>query len=324
MWTSTLHLVFGNAIIGVIEGILLGALFKTSKVKAVLVLIIANYTSAWVGGFAVTQTLPSLIDFTLCNIKFWFLVFVVTSFLLTLLLELPFVWGILRNQKCSLRKAFKATTLIHGVSYTVLFVLYWSASGTSIMTQLQVVSPNEIKLPTPFNLYYITPKGDDVLGMNLNTPNSIKHVAKIAPPYKNSPLYVRVRATSGYDLVIPHPIQTIKDPSEDLLILENFSTQSINPLTDTTQVPSLIKESDWTFYTGFWAIEGISGQNKKTGERFKFSLELPFVKWYVSDAAQITEEHIILLLGGDQICLIHLPSKRIALITRGSSPIVAL
>ena len=42
MWASMLHLVFGNAIIGLIEGLLLARLFKCSKRKSILTLIAAN------------------------------------------------------------------------------------------------------------------------------------------------------------------------------------------------------------------------------------------------------------------------------------------
>ena len=51
MWAGTLHLVFGNIIIGVVEGIILARIFKLEKKKLIGLLILANYFSAWIGGF---------------------------------------------------------------------------------------------------------------------------------------------------------------------------------------------------------------------------------------------------------------------------------
>ena len=50
MWAGMLHLFIGNAFIGLLEGILLIKLFKAPKMKAVGLMILANYFSAWIGG----------------------------------------------------------------------------------------------------------------------------------------------------------------------------------------------------------------------------------------------------------------------------------
>jgi hypothetical protein len=51
MWAGMLHMVFGNALIGMGEGTLLAWLFSLPKGKCISVMIFANYASAWVGGF---------------------------------------------------------------------------------------------------------------------------------------------------------------------------------------------------------------------------------------------------------------------------------
>jgi len=47
IWAQMLHLVFGNILIGLIEGLLLSKFYKTSKWKSILIMILANYASAW-------------------------------------------------------------------------------------------------------------------------------------------------------------------------------------------------------------------------------------------------------------------------------------
>src|SRR5262249_284540 len=49
MWASAAHLVLGNAIIGLLEGLLLSGLFKLRAARAIGLMIAANYFSAWVG-----------------------------------------------------------------------------------------------------------------------------------------------------------------------------------------------------------------------------------------------------------------------------------
>ena len=48
MWAGMFHLIFGNLLIGIFEGILLAKIFHLSKLKCIGLLILANYFSAWV------------------------------------------------------------------------------------------------------------------------------------------------------------------------------------------------------------------------------------------------------------------------------------
>ena len=52
-----LHLVFGNAFIGIGEGLLLAWLFSVPTGKSVAVMILANYASAWLGGLFIRGAL---------------------------------------------------------------------------------------------------------------------------------------------------------------------------------------------------------------------------------------------------------------------------
>ncbi|MBR6464107.1 MAG: hypothetical protein IKS81_02315, partial [Verrucomicrobia bacterium] len=50
MWATLLHLFIGNLLIGIFEGYLLAKFFKLSKLRSIILLIIANYISMWLGG----------------------------------------------------------------------------------------------------------------------------------------------------------------------------------------------------------------------------------------------------------------------------------
>src|SRR5262245_60705590 len=52
MWAGMLHLAFGNLLIGIGEGYLLSRWFSVPERRGAI-MILANYFSAWVGGFVV-------------------------------------------------------------------------------------------------------------------------------------------------------------------------------------------------------------------------------------------------------------------------------
>jgi hypothetical protein len=114
-------------------------LFKCSKAKSIVLLIAANYASAWVGGLLVESHFGLIRDVTIENIRLWLATFIAVAFAATLLIEFPFFWLTLRPRAHALRAALIATPAIHGISYGLLLGWYSMASATSMMTQLAVL-----------------------------------------------------------------------------------------------------------------------------------------------------------------------------------------
>lgn len=336
IWASILHLLFGNALIGVFEGFLLHGVFKIPKSKTIPLLIAANYASAWVGGLLVTRYFASLADLTIENIQWSFWCFVLIAFVLTLLIELPFFRFALRNAERPWRQSMIATVAIHSISYALLLSWYWNASGTSMLTRMDVVAPESLAIPEPYALYYISRDGKQVLRANLANAGSTEVIADVEAHDQHDRLFVRPGEDSGFDLFL---LQDAYDQAatRKSRILANFSERapidlrmraggSIKPSGTASNMgytPVIAMESDWKYYTGFWAVEGIRGENQKTGEKLRYSLETPFASWRMRNATHIAGDLVVLQLGEDQICLMHPPSHRIALIARGKGPIVA-
>jgi len=84
---------------------------------------------------------------------------------------------------------------------------------------------------------------------------------------------------------------------------------------------SLTENSDWEFRTGFWPVEGVTGENKRTGQRIHRSLQTPFVAWVVRNSVHLEGDFLLAQVGNDQIVIFHLPSDRVALVTRGKGPL---
>jgi hypothetical protein len=147
MWATMLHLAIGNALIGVFEGLLLAWLFSLKKAKAVGLLIAANYVSAWAGGLLLRAVVVPHLHIHLNNGWRWFWVMVVTTYLLTLVMEWPFVALPLRDRADWLRASVRGNLIVQTASYGLIFGWYWLASGTSLYTKFEVVSPRELSLP---------------------------------------------------------------------------------------------------------------------------------------------------------------------------------
>jgi hypothetical protein len=84
------------------------------------------------------------------------------------------------------------------------------------------------------------------------------------------------------------------------------------------------ESSDWTFRTGFWAVEGLRGENSKTGEIIWASLETPFVSWHARAATHLPGDFVVFQLGHDQICILETATKKTALLGRGYGPVAIL
>lgn len=336
MWAGMFHLALGNAFIGIFEGLLVARFFKVKRRKAIATLILANYASAWLGGFIV-DSMASIPDLTIENLRFWFTLFVAATFVCTLLIEYPFFWMTLRPGAGALRRSVRATLVIHLISYPLLFGAYWLVSGTSMMTALRVV-PAGALLPLSgvpgYSVYYLSPGENEVLCLEAGSVNPPEAIAMISPEKGNTALrlFARKRKDGEFDLLLygksggERAERLIQASFAANAGLEHWMTQmgEPDPQGNFDRAAVLAPASVWEFRTGFWPVEGVSGHNTETGERIRYAVELPFVQWQARNATLLEGDRILFQLGRDQICLLHPESRRIALLARGSGPVVAI
>jgi hypothetical protein len=155
VWGSTFHLLLGNAIIGVLEGLLLAQVFGLRKRQCVGHLILANYVSAWTG-IALTSFLFSKLATDICSgLKITWLL-VAASYFLTLMVEWPFVARCFRGTQRWIANSVKGSLLVQSISYALLFGGYWLLSGTSLYSNLDVVSPKQILVPEGISMFFFS------------------------------------------------------------------------------------------------------------------------------------------------------------------------
>ncbi len=335
MWAGALHLLVGNMLIGIIEGSLLSWLFKTPRGKSIMLLVVANYVSAWGGGVGIVEPLAHIPDITIVNARLWLCLFVAVAFIITVIIELPFFWHLFRGRQNSLWRAGIAALLIHGISYSMLFVWYWAASGTSMLTQLEVVPARELLPKENYALYFITPDGARAVKSDL-AGSGMEVVRSLSARGRHDRLFVRPGKGGGFDLFVLLNAVEGGGKTEELIagdfadlaaiewnIEQKPSVKAEDLWLNFGSVPSLASATDWKCHAGFWAVEGIYGENERIKHRFQFSLETPFAQWAVRNATQIEGNCVVFQLGYDQICILQPHLKKIALIARGKGPVVA-
>ncbi len=340
MWAGMLHLVFGNLIIGLVEGILLAKVFDLSKRKCIGLLILANYLSAWLGGFLIGNAIAKALPMGLYSAwpLFWFMVLI--TYVLTLLLEFPFVTLAFRGDSAWRRKAICGSLLIQSVSYVILFGWYWLASGTSLFTKTEIVELSSISLPEKILVYFISVDDGDVYKGFLRE-TKWNRVYDLNASRKNDRLFVIPSTTDANSWDLMARLETDEHRNPQIITVEkqfaevaapSWRTMNTNPpqyegtWSNFGQVPKLgdAQSSSWEFWSGFWPIEGLHGTETNSGTQASFSLETPFVVWSVRNTTHLPTDKVLLQLGYDQICVYDPASKQIALLAHGKGPIAVV
>jgi len=332
MWASMLHLVFGNAFIGIGEGLLLALVFKRPKWRCIGLMIAANYFSAWLGGLFLAERIASVFDWNLYNAWRLFWAFVVGTYLVTILLEFPFVALCFCRQDRRFARGLKASLLIQTISYICLFGWYWGASGKSLYTKMHIVPPSEIRLPENFQLYYISGQGGrvyqnsqilgDVISTNWNDRLIIRPIKGNTNQWE---LGLRFDAWNDDDAIVLAVLSPIDGHAMSIEPTDEHRPNGRDtPFNFGTVLMLGQDNTNWNVHTGFWPIEGLHAENEKTGECIYFAWETPFSQWYVRSAILLPDDKVIFQLGQDQICVLDLTTKKVALLTRGRGPAVIL
>lgn len=301
-------------------------------------MIMANYISAWFGGFFLMQVIGYNLEITIENGFLWLLALIFLAFLITLIIELPFFLFALRKIERFFKRGLYATVIVNLVSYLCLIGWYFLASDTSMLTRLSVVPVSEISMPNKHAIYFIASHGEGVVKSDL---------------YGKSPTVVKSIATQGRDSLVVRKVSDVtydlflrrnRDPKDEELIAKDISSlpfrrsereEAIDRESGVIPAPNeeferrygpIIKlgiESAWEYWDGFGLVDmSIYGKNKDGKQHFRYSLETPFWEWSVRSATHIAGDLAIFQLGDDQICVLDPSGKKIALIARGREPVV--
>ena len=160
-WSKVAHLFFGNALIGLAEGVLIALIFRCRLRRAVPIMILANYASAWLGFIILSafgeQPIARLLGdeplYALPTVVRWV---VLAAFVETLLVEWPFCLWAVSPGKHKFARSIGACLVAQLASYAVLIPYYQHSSLTSLYTDLTVDRSTIGKAPGTAVVYFMS------------------------------------------------------------------------------------------------------------------------------------------------------------------------
>lgn len=315
---------------------MLAFLFRLSKWKCVLIMIAANYFSAWVGDLFILGYAIKTPELDLYNAWNWVRSMVAVTFLITLVLEWPFVFFCLRKSESRLKKSLWGNFVIQLLSYVLVFGWYYRASQKTLYTEMHVVKPVEFSASTNGVVYFISTNGD-LYSMN-PAGASQKKIADSVSTNHHDRLFVRQNEAGATGIFVRTYFSS--DTNSVRCVFSNLQMAATAPKTDQKNAPNEVDEywlgewdvarlgsasnSVWEFHTGSWAADGLEGENHKTGQKLHLAFETPFEQWWISCAYHLPGDYILFQLGSNQICIFDPNTKRVALLAKGYGPVVML
>ena len=303
IWATIGHLLVGNAIIGAIEAWIAGRLVRgLSGPRTTLLLIAANYASLLIGLKAIPLIRSALAPIVLgdrpvYHLPWLILAILLIAFVLTVLVEWPFfALAAALNRKLTPplapRRIFGVLLVANLASYLLLACYYAPSARVSLLTQCT-------RLPRP------------------DFSKTHDAVIYYRPSRESDDLY-RLRLDGSAPVHLPGSWQARKAElgAEYRHVGNDMNARAVD----------LRKERapKWTdIWAGFWANEGLSAGNARTGQKLRLALEMPYFMWTTRNATVLPGNQVIYQTDRC-IVLLDLDTRRLADLAMGDAPLVVL
>jgi hypothetical protein len=330
MWATAGWLLIGNLFIGLGEGMLLARLTKCSGPRACIIMIAANYASAWLAAWLHPWT---MFPFTLEAGVWWLTGAWLATFVFTVIVEWPLVRLILRKE-AGLKKAFVRSLQINACSYAVLTACFALVGPTSLLWQTHRVRLVEIPVVAA-KVFFISPDRLSVQCLSL-PDGTVSKLAELPSPADDD--------TGNYDRLFWQTAQTgegsdlwltrrSRADQIKLQVLRNFIGKVILPDPARKEIPDMWFNLDaadlrpgqngpWEAKAGFWAAEGLR-LRKSDGKFVRLALETPFAQLYVRAVTMLADDKVI-FQAGNEICLLDCETLRLTILANGYGATVLL
>jgi hypothetical protein len=334
MWATGLHLVVGNLLIGIGEGLLTGLIFRVKIIKAIGLMILANYFSSWSAYMILAFMRPYLDEtITIYTIQHAIWLAYGFAFIYTLFTEWPFLFFLLRQKKHKLILSIVATVLIQTVSYAMLAYWYWGNSYNSLFQNAQIVHSSDFINSKKATVYFIG-QDKNIYQIDLDGLQT----EKIYEPVKKQnlmKLYLKINPDSGNADLCVSLLKDIYSEWEDVVYIVKKDIVTSKQL-ETVSLYERVNDwsakatdwrpqnqRQWDIQEGFWAAEGLRFWNTQTQENIYIALETPFVKWLVRNATVLPGDEVVFQFG-NQVCIYSFPTQKLTLISMGTSPVTII
>ncbi|MBM4102584.1 MAG: hypothetical protein FJ263_00835 [Planctomycetes bacterium] len=333
MWAGFIHLIIGNLFIGILEGLLLGFIFRLSKWKSILWMIAANYVSSWAGMIIIGFAKHNFEDITIYQVTSYLWTALFIAYLVTLLLEWPFIWMAMKDKTGPWKKSIFATLIVQTVSYALLAgCWYYPASGISLLRDTILVPTTNFTQNKNAVVYFVNSSDGDVYKICLDGSSLTKIETLNLKTEWAAMSLVENPQNDTLDLVCYS--ESRDRDKEKIIIFESLIPENLahlyfqsEPQWQSYQYETVDlrhpQNRQWRAYTRFWPIEGLTLENESTKESIHLAMETPFLAWYARQATILPNDEVVFEVGG-QICLFDRQSRKLALLAKGYGPVVLL
>lgn len=324
IWVAAAHLIIGNAVIGAGEGMLLSRWFRAPLGRCQWWMVAANYASMWTGAWLLGGIADRWYYFDLESAWGWMWALVGAAFLLTILVELPFVFMAIGPVGKRFWKSVGGNLAIQTASYVLAFGIYLAVGNISALRNLQVTPLAEMNAPANVVVYCMPTDLEGVAAGSL-VDGSFMQVTTL--PSEGRVDRLAVESTNG-----AWNLMAVGRERGMWRLMTNMTGVAVEarPVRVTSmnfgRAPELpgAEAGDWEYVTGFWPATGVVAVNRRTAERRPFALETPFVGWRARNATVLPDGKLLFQFGDDQICLLDAERRKIALVVRGRGPVAVV
>ena len=351
MWLTMLHLAIGNLFIGIIEGLLASWILKAKKTRSILIMILANYSSATTGVLLIGILDRHHIE-TLHRFNFYYLhtsigIIFCALFALTVIFEWPLVRWIQGKTSPNWKKAIYVSLIAQTVSYTLISPLYFLSSAASIKAPWNISEKAGLS-DTKGYILYLDPKREHLMKMSLQNFRNSKELETLRTPFNYSNLFVDLESKEQLSLRCLGYKSTNSGQEEIELqttiardqtsgpwrksFLEKVQKAKLIPADRSYELRSLKlcnvadysrKDSKWKIqYVGTWAIEGIAFEDVDKNS-LRLAVETPPFWWGVSCPTMLPNNRVIFAMG-PHLVYADLNTKELTWLGLGKSPLVVL
>ena len=332
----TAHLLVGNALIGLAEGVLIALVFRSKFRRAIPIMILANYASAWLaymllwsfGEQPISRLLGNEPLYAFPTVVKWV---VLAAFVETVLVEWPFCLWAIKPGTHRLARSAGACLVAQVASYAVLIPFYQGASLATLYRSFAADRATVSEAPASIVVYFMSVKEDAVCRINLNG-TARTHVCQLDPQRWQGLFFRKGGDGQGWDLCRSYSLP--EGGEQQVALLTNLPVRAAGwryhgegpeeagPYRSGSQVCELRAEPDprWTV-TGAKDVLYLRDNRSQQYEFIGFGT--PFLIWYATQPTMLPGDLVVCQFG-DQILLIDLQRRRVGLLAMGHSPVVGI
>jgi len=325
IWVETFCGMLTSIVVGIGEGFLISAVFKTRRIRTIL-LMVATYYLSIIPGLLDPLILVAIFkksDF-LYHLKLAAVVSLLYSYATMVLLGWPFCLMAMKGQRKIFRRSFLASLLAQTVLYAIIGPLYcWATS--SGLKRIDIDRNLVAQTQPGAVIYYISDAENNLCKIRVNGTGQ-EDMMKLEKEDHNGTLFAQKNTENAWDLWLsgagPH--------KEKRLLLKNFTR---NPVSVWENGNESLEKREWLNPLDFrpekdrnWRVWCYAGIFYTGNERTSETLDLlfpptPFGSWNAYSPVALPGDRAVFQLG-PQIVLVDLNQWKMGLVATGRGLVV--